>query len=221
LPKKPKLAADEPGTNKPATDEPATNKPATDEPATDEPATDEPATDEPATNEPGTKEPATEPPILEPTDEPAITDPSIIEPRETSREDIYEQGTSKAIVRSAVITIIEVNETAVGIPTITHTNKVAILDEYFPKSPINSRPLPPLVRSYTPEALVVLPSISPNTISLEAAGVLNPDQGIGSCEISKLISNTESVELLSSYIDLSNLSSETDITDINLPDIVK
>jgi hypothetical protein len=44
--------------------------------ATDEPATDEPGTEEPGTEEPGTEEPATEPPTLEPTDEPAITEPN-------------------------------------------------------------------------------------------------------------------------------------------------
>jgi hypothetical protein len=179
--------------------------------ATDEPGTDEPATDEPATNEPGTEEPATEPPTLEPTDEPAITDPSTMEPRETSREDTHGQGTNEAMARSAVVTTMEVDETAVGVPTITHADGVAILDEYFPKS-IDSRPLPPLVRSHAPEDLAAPPSAGPTAVSSEAADVLDPDQGMGGCEMSKSTSNTGSVGSLSSCTDpTSNLSSETDI----------
>ena len=128
LPKKPKLA----------TDESATHKQATDEPATDEPATDEPATEEPAT----------EPSTLESTDGPVIIEPNTTQPRGTSREDTRRQGTNEATVRSAVVTTMEAD-----LSTITHADGVTILDEYFPNSAIDASPLPPLIRSHTPEAL--------------------------------------------------------------------
>jgi hypothetical protein len=42
------------------------------------------------------------------------------------------------------------------IPTITHADGITILDEYFPKSSINSSPLSPVVWSHAPTASTVL-----------------------------------------------------------------
>jgi hypothetical protein len=228
LSKKQKLATDKTTTDKPATDEPATDEPATDKPATDEPATDEPATDEPATNKLATNEPATKSTTLEPTDDPAIIEPNIMEPLGTSREDTGRQGTNEVMVRSGVATIIEDNKTTIGrvvegdLPSITHTNRITILDKYFPKSAIESSPYIPVVWSHTPKALTAPPSTGPNAVSIEVTGSLDPDQAIGGFEISKSTSSTGSLELLSSYMDrTSYLSSVTDITDIDLPDTVK
>jgi len=113
--------------------------------AADEPATDGLATDELATDEP------TKPTTLESTDDPAIIEPNSMEPLETSREDTGRQGTDEVMVRSEVATIIEDDETTIdravegSLPLITHADRITILDEYFPKSAIDSSPHTPVV----------------------------------------------------------------------------
>jgi hypothetical protein len=109
-----------------------------------------------------------------------------------------------------------------SLPSITHANGITILDEYFPKSAINSSPYTPVVWPYAPKALTAPLSASPNAVSIEVAGSLNPNQAIGGLEMSKLTSSIGSLELLSSYMDLtSHLSSEANIMDIDLLDAVK
>ena len=216
------------GANKAKKQKLAADEPATDGLATDEPATDEHATDEPATDEPATDEPATEPTTLESTDDPAIIEPNTMEPLGTSREDTGRQGTDEVMVRSRVATTMEDDETTVGgavegnLPSITHADGITILDEYFPKSAIDSSPLTPVVWPHAPEPLTAPPSAGSNAVSTEVAGNLDPDQAIGGFEMSKSTSSTGSLESLSSCTDLtSHLSSDTDIVDNALPDAVK
>lgn len=131
------------------------------------------------------------------------------------------------MVRSGIATTMEDNdETTVGravegnLPSITHADGITIVDEYFPKSAIDSSPLPPVVRSHAPEALTAPPSAGANAVSTEVAGSLDPDQATGGFEMSKSTSSTGSLESLSSCTDLtSHLSS--DIVDNALPDAVK
>jgi hypothetical protein len=68
------------------------------------------------------------------------------------REDTRQQGTDKVMVQSVIIIIIKNNnKTAVNkaikgnLPSITYTNKIAILNKYFPKSAINLSSLTPVV----------------------------------------------------------------------------
>ena len=109
------------------------------------------AADEPATDGLATDELATKPTTLESTDDPAIIELNIIEPLETSREDTGRQGTDEVMVRSEVATIIEDDETTIdravegSLPLITHADRITILDEYFPKSAIDSSPHTPVV----------------------------------------------------------------------------
>jgi hypothetical protein len=216
LPKRPKLAAD---------------KPATYEPATYEPAADEPA-------------------ALDSINDPAVIEPNTMEPLETLREGTRQEGTVEVMARSAVASPTEGDEATIGgalesdLPTITHADGMAILNEYFPKSAIDSRPLNgavapdelptsiadtvcrdsplvPLIQSNTPEALTVPPSASPNAVSSEASGILDPDLAMGGVEIFESTSGTGSPDSVSSCTDLtSSPSSETDDTDIDLPDVV-
>src|SRR5689334_3225649 len=66
---------------------------------------------------------------------------------ETSGEGIRRQGTGEVMTRPVVVTPIEGDETTIGeavegdFPIITHADGMTILDEHFPKSPIESRPL--------------------------------------------------------------------------------
>jgi hypothetical protein len=95
---------------------------------------------------------------------------------------------------------------------------MTILDEHFPKSPVESRPL----NSAVAHDELPTSTANPNAVSSEAAGILDPGQAIGGFEMSKSTSDTGSLESLSSGTDLtSNLSSETDVAVINLPDAVK
>lgn len=70
-----------------------------------------------------------------------------MEPLETSRDAILQENTDEVMTRSALVSPIEIDEITVGgivesdLPTMTHAGGIAILDEYFPKSAINSRPL--------------------------------------------------------------------------------
>jgi hypothetical protein len=109
-----------------------------------------------------------------------------------------------------------------SLPLITHANGITILDEYFLKSAIDSSPYTPMVWPHAPKALTAPPSTSPNAISIEVVGSLDPNQAIGSLEMFKLTSSIGLLESLSLYIDLiSHLSSEANIIDIDLLDAVK
>jgi hypothetical protein len=120
LPKKLKLAAD-----KSATNESATNDSATKEPSTNAPSTDEPPIDEPPINESPNK-----PTTLE-----SINDPDTIKSLKTLRE----APALASLIKGNEITISRVLES--DLPTISHTDGMAILDKYFLKSATNSRPL--------------------------------------------------------------------------------
>jgi hypothetical protein len=114
-----------------------------DESATGEPALDKTSTDEPATDEPATDEPASEPAVLESINDSAIIEHSIMEPLESSRDVPHREDTDGVMARPVLVSPID--ETTVGgtvdsdLPTITHADGMAILDEYFPKSAIDSR----------------------------------------------------------------------------------
>jgi hypothetical protein len=71
---------------------------------------------------------------------------------------------------------------------------MVILDEHFPKSPVESRSLNSVV------ALDELPTsaANPNAVSSEAIGILEPGQAIGGFEMSKSTSDAGSLESLSS-----------------------
>jgi hypothetical protein len=129
---------------------------------------------------------------------------------------------------SAVVTIIEVDKTTVNkavkgnLPLITHTNRITILDKYFPKSAIDLSLFTPVVRSHAPKALTAPPSAGPNAVFTEVVDSLDLDQAISGFEMFKLTFSTGSLKLLFLCTDLtSRLSSETNITDIDLPDAVK
>jgi len=132
LPKKLKLAAD-----KSATNESATNDSATEEPPTDAPSTDEPPIDEPRINES-----PNEPTTLE-----SINDPNTMKSLETLGE------------APALASPIKGDETTISgalesdLPTISHTDGMAILDEYFPKSATDSRPLNSAVLDEVPTSV--------------------------------------------------------------------
>ena len=231
LPKKLKLAANE-TTLEPInelTTEPTTeptilksiNQSTTDESTTDEPIT-EPTTLE-SINESTTDESSTEPATLE-SNESVIVKPHIIEPLETLGEGIHRQGTNEVVTRPVVVTSIEGNETTIGkavegvFHIITHADGITILDEHFPKSPVESRPL----NSAVAHNELLTTTANPNAVSSEATGIFDPGQAIGGFEMSKSTSNTGSLESLSSSTDLtSNLSSETDVAVIDLPDAAK
>jgi len=205
--------------------------------------TDESATNKPTTDEPLNDEPISEPTTLESISDPAIIKPYIMEPLDTLREAICREGPNEVIVRSTLASLIEVNETTISrivesdLPIISYTNGIAILDEYFPKSAIDLRPLNsvvtlnelltsiantcrntpliPLIPSFAPEAL----STSSDTVSLKALGILDPYKSINGFEM--LTPNTGSPESVSSCRDSTScLSSKTNSTDINLLDIV-
>jgi hypothetical protein len=100
----------------------------------------------------------------------------------------------------ALASLIKGDETTISralessLSTITHTNGMVILDEYFPKSAIDLRPLNrvvpdkvptsiadtvcrdspfvPLIQSHALEALTVPTSVSLNAVSLKALGIL-------------------------------------------------
>lgn len=222
LPKKLKLAAD-----KSATNESATNDSATEEPPTDAPSTDEPPIDEPRINES-----PNEPTTLE-----SINDPNTMKSLETLGE------------APALASPIKGDETTISgalesdLPTISHTDGMAILDEYFPKSATDSRPLNsavldevptsvadavcrdsplvPLIQSHALEALTAPLSAGSNAVSSKALGILDPKQAMGGFEVFTSASNTESPESVSSSTDLtSSPSSMTDDTDIDLLNVV-
>jgi hypothetical protein len=109
-----------------------------------------------------------------------------------------------------------------SLPLITYADGITILDEYFPKSAIDSSPYTPVVWPYAPKALTAPLSAGLNAVSIEVVGSLNPNQAMGGLEMSKLTSSIGSLESLSLCTDLiSHLSSEADIVDIDLPDAVK
>jgi hypothetical protein len=206
-------------TTKPTTLE-SINESTTDEPST-EPTT-EPTTLE-SINESTTDESSTEPATLE-SNKSVIVKPYTIEPLETSGEGIHRQGTDEVVTRPVVVTPIEGNKTTIGkaveggFRIITYANGITILDEHFPKSPVESRPL----NSAVAHDELPTSTANPNAVSLEAAGILDPGQAIGGFKMSKSTSDTGSLESQSLSTDLtSNLSSETDVAVINLPDAAK
>lgn len=180
----------------------------------------------------------------------AVIKPNTIKPLETLRKGIYQESTVEVIARSAVASLTEGNKATISrvlesnLPTITYTDRIAILDKYFPKSAIDSRPLNSivapdklptsiadticrnsllvfLIQFNTPEALTVLPSTSLNTVFLEVLNTLDSSLAIGSIEMFKSTSSTRSTDLVSSCINLTiSLSSKIDNTDINLQDTV-
>jgi hypothetical protein len=54
-----------------------------------------------------------------------------------------------------------------SLPLITYADGITILDEYFPKSAIDSSPYTPVVWPYAPKALTAPLSASLNTIFIE------------------------------------------------------
>ena len=140
--KKPKLNADE-SAGEPAIDNPSTNEPTTNEPTTDEPTTNELTTDESTTDKPPTNEPASELTVFESIKDPAIIKHNIIEPLKSSRDVPRREDTNRVIARPVLVS--PINKTIIGgivdsnLPTITYADRIAILDEYFPKSAIDSR----------------------------------------------------------------------------------
>jgi hypothetical protein len=132
LPKKLKLAADKSATNESATSDSATDEPPTNVPSTDEPPIDKPPIDE-SPNEPTTLK--------------SINDLDTIESLKTSRE------------APALASLIEGDETTISkalesdLPTITHTNGIAILDKYFPRSTTDLRPLNSAVPDEVPTSI--------------------------------------------------------------------
>jgi hypothetical protein len=104
------------------------------------------------------------------------------------------------VTRSAIASLIDGDETTIGgvlegdLSIITHADGMAILDEYFPKSvgaaapdglttsiadaACRDSPFVPLIQSHALEA-TALSSAGPNAFSLEASGILDPDQATG------------------------------------------
>ena len=227
--KKARLTADESATSEPA-----------DEPATDDPATNKPPNDASANEKPSTDDLASEPAALTIND-PAIIKPNTMEFLEASRDALHREDTDGVMARSALVS--PVDETTgrpvdSDPPTITHADRMAILDEYFPISVIDSRPLNgavapdelststadtacpnfplvPLIPCLAPEELNTRPGI----VSLEFPSIPDPYQATGGVEM--LTANTGLPESVSSCGDSSScLSSETDGTDIGSLDIV-
>jgi hypothetical protein len=79
------------------------------------------------------------------------------------------------MTRPVVITLIEGNKTTIskaikgGFCIITYANEITILDEYFPKSPVELRPLNSVIAR--DELLTSLVNL--NAVSLEAIGILD------------------------------------------------
>jgi hypothetical protein len=122
------------------------------------------------------------------------------------------------------------------LPTITHANGMAILDKYFPKSAINSRPVDGAVAPgelstsiadigcqnspFVPSILSLAPeeiNTGPDMVS-SASPIPHPHQTTGGFEMST--PNTSLPQSVSSCGNSSSCSSsETDGTDIGLLDI--
>ncbi|KAN0117099.1 hypothetical protein V8E51_003076 [Hyaloscypha variabilis] len=221
-------------------DETVTSEPTTDDPATDEPPNDASANDKSPNNTPSTDDSANEPAAL------AINDTAIIKPNtmgllETSRDALHREHTDGVMANSEPSLV---DEATVGrpvdsdLPTITHADGMAILDEYFPISAIDSRPLNgavapgelstsiadtacrnfplvPSIPSLAPENL----NTTPDLISSKSHRIPDPHQATGGVEMSA--PNTGSPESVSSCGDSSSCpSSETDGTNIGSLDIV-
>jgi hypothetical protein len=133
LPKKLKLAA-----NKSATYKSATNNSATKEPPTNTPSTNKPSINKPFINKSPNK----------PTTLKSINNPNTIKSLKTLRE------------APALASLIKGNETTISrvlesnLPTISYTNRMAILDKYFLKSTTNLRPLNSVVLDKVPTSIV-------------------------------------------------------------------
>ncbi|KAH8759537.1 hypothetical protein F5882DRAFT_384523 [Hyaloscypha sp. PMI_1271] len=139
---------------------------------------------------------------------------------ETSRDALHREDTDGVMARSALVS--PVDETTVDrpvdsdLPTITHADGIAILDEYFPISAIDSRPLNGAVAPdelSTPTA-----DTSPDIVFSESSSIPNPHQATGGFDLST--PNTGSPQSVSSCGDSPSYpSSETNGTDIGLLDI--
>ncbi|KAH8650269.1 hypothetical protein BGZ60DRAFT_421646 [Tricladium varicosporioides] len=222
LHKKPKLAA------KSATDESAANE-SVDDSSADDSSNNVPPTNLPPANDPPNDEPPNKTTTFETTE-----DPRTMKSLKTLGE------------APAIASLIDGDETHVDsaaerdLPTITHTDGMALLDEYFPKSATDSRPLNgvvpdemptsvadtpcqdsplPLIQSYSPETLTLPPSAGTNDAPFEASDIVDPKHSGSGFETS--ISSVASHELESSRTDSSsNTTSETNATDLELPDAV-
>ncbi|KAE8440508.1 hypothetical protein EG329_007405 [Mollisiaceae sp. DMI_Dod_QoI] len=223
LHKKPKLAA-----NRSATDESAANEFVDDSPI-DDSSNNIPPTNLPPTNDPPNDKPPNKPTTFETT-----KDPGTMNPLETLGE------------APSIASLVDGDETHVDsaaerdLPTITHTDGMVILDEYFPKSATDSRPLNsavldemptsvadalcqdsplPLIQSYSPEALTLPPSTGSNDALFKVSDTVDPKHAGSGFETS--ISSVGSPESESSCTDLSsNPTSETNAADLELPDAV-
>jgi hypothetical protein len=210
--KKAKLAADEPAINESAVDESATDNSTTNKPPNDKPLTDELVSEAAS---------------LEPINDSTISKPYTTKALETA-DVLYGEDAGGITARSAHIS--PVNETTISrpgdsdLPTITHADGMALLDEYFPISAVDSRPLHGAVApdelststTDTPCRFPLIPSI-PSLVSSESSSLPNCHQATGGFEMSK--PNTSSPEALSSCGDPSSLSSETNGTDFGSLDI--
>jgi hypothetical protein len=206
---------------------------------TGESADSEPTTNESANDKPATDEPASEPATLA-INYSAIIKPNTIKLLKTSRDALHQEDTDAVIARSALINLD--NKTTVSrqvdsnLFTITHANRIVILDKYFPKSAINSRPVDSVVApdellTFTADIgcqnspfIPLIPSLTPKKINTSldkvssASFIPYPYQTTGGFEMSTL--NTSSLQSVSSCRNsLSYLSSETNSTNIGLLDI--
>jgi hypothetical protein len=238
--KKARFTASESATCEPTTDESANDEP--DEPPTDDLPNDASAIEKPTTDESAAAESVSEPAALEPISDQAIIKPNTMELLETSRDAPHQENTNAIMARSALVS--PVDKTAAGrpvdsdLPTITHTNGMAILDKYFPKPAIDSRPLNSAVApnqlptsianpAYRDSPLIPsIPSLAPKDLSTspdivfsKSHSIPNPHQATGGFEMST--PNTGLPKSVSSYGDSSSCpSSETNSTNIGLLDIV-
>jgi hypothetical protein len=113
----------------------AANKLATNEFATNNSATNKPPTNMPSTNKPFIDKPFINKSLNEPTTFKSINDLNTIKPLKTLRE----APTLASLIKGNETTISRVLKS--DLLTITHTNRMAILNKYFLKSATNLRPL--------------------------------------------------------------------------------
>ena len=166
---------------------------------------------------------------------------------EVSRENTYQENTDDLMATPIVTHLLEDEEIVGGelegnLPTITLADGIAILDEYFHISPTELQPLnggeapddlPTSATDVTHQDFPFVPSTQPNapgvlmaprgactdTVS-EAPEILNPDQAMGGFEMVKSTSNAETVKSSCPSTNLtSSPSSETDNTEVDLPDV--
>jgi hypothetical protein len=104
-------------------------------------ATSKPATSKSVFNEPATGEPATDKSI---TNSHAINGPNTIEDLETPANNKHQQSTDETLLRSTTDAPMQLDETTIAksmessLPTITYSDGMAILDEFFQNTPSDS-----------------------------------------------------------------------------------